>query len=148
MFAMLMIAAAAAQPPLRLETQVLAEKRVAAPDGTVRTALGRPDRVGPGDTMVVRVTYRNVGAQPLGGVVIADPLPPGLAYRAPADGEAAPELSVDGQHYGPLADLRVSSPTGGTRPARAADVSHVRWRLPAPLGAGAGGQFAFRAVVK
>lgn len=149
MFALMMFAAAASAPsPLQLETQIFAETRVAAPDGTTRIALAPPERVGPGDTVVVRVTYRNAAAQPLGGVVIANPVPAGLAYRAAESGAQAPELSVDGEHYGTLDTLRVALPGGGVRPAHASEVSHVRWRLAAPLPAGTGGQFAFRATVK
>jgi uncharacterized repeat protein (TIGR01451 family) len=160
MFALLMIAAvpaslpaarapaASAASPLVLETQVLAEARRPAGDGTTRIVLVAPTRVVPGDRVVVQVTYRNTGAQPLGGLVIADPLPRGLAYRAPAAASAAPELSVDGARYGPLESLRVALPTGGTRSARGSDVSHVRWRVPGTLPAGAGGRFAFQAVVK
>jgi len=143
----LLLVAAAAAPvsaaePLRLETRILAEKRVAAADGTTRVALSPATRAGPGDPVVVEVRYRNVGRQSLGGVVIANPVPRDLAYRAPRTGPA-PELSVDGRTFGPIASLRV-----GTRAATLADVTHVRWRLSDPVTAGGGGEFAFQAVVR
>lgn len=145
MFPLLLIAAAAAPAaaaPLTLETRILAERRVAAPDGTTRIALAPATRAGPGDPVVVEVRYRNTGRQPLGGVVIANPVPPGLAYRSARTGPA-PELSVDGRSFGPLASLRV-----GSRAATLSDVTHVRWRLPDPVTAGGGGEFAFQAVVR
>ncbi|SFP87213.1 hypothetical protein [Sphingomonas rubra] len=138
---------AAAVDPLRLETRILAERRVAAPDGSTRVELVPPARVGPGDPVVVEVAFRNGGAQPIGGLVIANPVPRGLAYRAP-HGTEMPELSVDGRRFGPLASLVVALPGGGTRPATASDVTHVRWRLSTSLAAGRGGAFAFRAVVR
>lgn len=145
LFPLLLIAAAAAPAaaaPLTLETRILAERRVAAPDGTTRVALAPATRAGPGDPVVVEVRYRNTGRQPLGGVVIANPVPPGLAYRSPRTGPA-PELSVDGRSFGPLATLRV-----GGRAATLSDVTHVRWRLSDPVTAGGGGEFAFQAVVR
>lgn len=140
-------AAAPAAAPLRLETRVLAEERVAAPDGTTRIALTAPKRVVPGDRVVVEVAYRNAGAQPIAGLVIANPLPRGLAYRAPYAATPAPELSVDGRTFGPLATLRVSG-AGGERAATLADVTHVRWHMPTALPAGAGGTLAIQAVVQ
>lgn len=147
---LLLLSAAAASPtaePLRLETRIMAERRVAAADGTTRVELVPPAHVGPGDPVVVTVRYHNQGRQPLAGLVIANPVPRGLAYRSPR-GALAPELSVDGRSFAPLPALRVALPGGGARPATPSDVTHVRWRLPSPLTAGGGGEFAFQAVVR
>ena len=155
MFALLMIAVAPAQasagpadPPLRLETRVLTEARTPAPDGTTQVALVAPRHVLPGDRMVVQVTYRNGSTQPLGGLVIANPVPPDLVYHASASGSPVPEVSVDGERFGTLESLRVALPEGGTRAARADDIRQVRWRVPGVLAAGAAGRLAFRATVK
>jgi hypothetical protein len=101
----------------------------------------------PGDRLVVTLAYRNTGGQPLSDLVLANPVPRGLAYRAPAPGSAEPEVSVDGRSFGPLASLRVAT-AAGSRAATPDDVTHVRWRLARPLTAGAQGQFAFQAVLK
>lgn len=138
---LLIAAAAAAQAPLQLETRMLTETRQAASDGTTRTVLGPPARVAPGDPVVVQVRYRNTGTAPIGGLVVANPVPAGLVYRGPRG--AAPEVSVDGRSFAPLASLRV-----GGRPALPADVTHVRWRLAAPVPPGAGGELLFQAAVK
>lgn len=148
MIPLLMLAAAApAAEPLRLETHLLAEKREAAPDGTPRTVLVAPVRVGPGDGVVVRLSWRNTGARPIAGLVLANPVPRGLLYRGAQDG-VAPEVSADGRSFAPLAALRVAAPGGGTRPALPADVTHVRWRLSDPVAAGGGGSVAFAATVR
>ncbi|MBJ6122100.1 DUF11 domain-containing protein [Sphingomonas mollis] len=149
LFLLPLAAAVAATPaPLSLETKVLAETRVAAADGTTRIALVAPRRIVPGDQVVVQVVYRNAGRQPIDGLVIANPLPQGLAYRDAGAASAAPELSVDGRTFGTLATLRVPVAAGGTRPAGVGDVTHVRWRVPNPVAAGSSGQFAFRAIVR
>jgi len=129
-----------------IHASVLAEKRGAAADGTTRVSLVPAARVTPGDKVVYRLNYRNNGKQPVTGLVIANPVPTAMRYAGPAEGSAAPELSVDGKTFGPLAALKVRD--GATsRPAVAADVRVVRWRLARPVAGGAGGQVAFRAVL-
>ncbi|MFC3579061.1 hypothetical protein [Sphingomonas hylomeconis] len=139
---------ALAAGPLTLTSDVRMEKRVAAADGTTRTTLVKADRAVPGDRVVFVLSYRNTGAQPLSDVVLANPVPKNMAYRAPALNSAAPELSVDGKTYGTLAALRVPAGTGGLRAAGPDDVTTVRWRLPSPIPAGSEGKLAFQAVLK
>ena len=81
---------ALAAGPLTLTSDVRMEKRVAAADGTTRTTLVKPDRVVPGDRVVFVLSYRNTGSQPLSNVVLANPVPKHMAYRAAAEGSAAP----------------------------------------------------------
>jgi uncharacterized repeat protein (TIGR01451 family) len=144
-------AAPQAQPraagPLQVATTLQVESRTAARDGTTSVKLVPATRVTPGDRVTVAVSYRNTGPQALGDVVLANPVPPNLSYRAPAAGSPPPELSVDGQRFGQLATLSVRGPNGA-RPATADDVTAVRWRLSRPLPAGGTGQFAFQAVLK
>ncbi|WBO23149.1 hypothetical protein [Sphingomonas abietis] len=146
------IAVATALPafaaPVELVTKVLAEQRTAAKDGTTQIALTPAARVTPGDRIVYEISYRNTGSQPIGNFVVSNPLPKDVAYMAPAAGSPAPDLSVDGSTFGPLATLRVKGPKGDLRPAIATDVKAVRWRLAEPLAAGGSGQFAFRAMLK
>jgi uncharacterized repeat protein (TIGR01451 family) len=139
---------ALAADPLTLTSDVRVEKRVAAADGTTRTTLVKPDRVVPGDRVVFVLSYRNTGSQPLSNVVLANPVPKHMAYRAAAQGTATPDLSVDGKNYGTLTALRVPAVSGGTRPAGPDDVTTVRWRLPSPIAAGSEGKLAFQAVIK
>lgn len=140
--------AARAAGPLEVVSTVLVESKVRAGDGTTRVALTPAKRVVPGDRVVLTLAYRNTGTQPLSNIAFDNPVPAGLAYRSPAPGSAAPEVSVDGRTYGALATLRVPAAGGGWRAASPDDVTHVRWRLDRPLSAGAKGQFAFQAVLK
>lgn len=147
------IAAALAAPafaagPLQVESKVLTEQKMRAPDGTVRVVLGPAKKIVPGDHVTFVLAYRNTGAQPIGNVVLDNPVPKGIAYRGPAATSVAPELSVDGKTYGPLTSLRVMTAIGTTRAATADDVTHVRWRLARPITAGTQGQLAFDAVLK
>jgi len=135
-------AADATAAPLHLETRILPASSAA---GTPAAPAGR---MSPGDPLVVELAYRNTGAAAITGLVLANPIPRGLAYRGGQPDMPVPDLSVDGSRFGPLAVLTVALPGGGTRPATAADVTHVRWRLPAALAAGGSGRLAFRAVVR
>ena len=139
--------AAVAAGPLQVVSKILAEQRTRAIDGTTSVTLVPAKKAVPGDHMVFVLTYRNTGRQPIGGLVLDNPVPRGIAYRGPAVNSPAPEVSVDGRTFGALATLRVGTPAGA-RAASPDDVTAVRWRLAAPLAAGAQGQFAFQAVLR
>jgi len=142
--------AAAPRPagPLDLSTRVLAEVHERAADGSTRVVLATPVRVVPGDRMTVMLDYRNTGTAPIADLVLANPLPAGLAYRGPVANSPAPEVSVDGRRFAPLDALTLALPGGGTRAATAGDVSHVRWRLARPVAPGTGGTLAFAATIR
>jgi len=140
--------ASAAAGPLQVTSSILVEARAAAADGTTRIALMKPSKVTPGDKVIFVVSYRNTGTQPLGNVVLDNPLPRQVAYRSANPGSPAPDVSVDGKTFGSLETLRVRSLDGSTRAASPNDVTSVRWRLASPLAAGSQGQFAFQAVLK
>ncbi|MEP9360913.1 hypothetical protein [Sphingomonas sp. KR3-1] len=139
--------AAPAPAPIEIRTSVLAERRTPAADGTTHVQLAPAARVTPGDRVVYRIDYRNNGTQAATGLVIANPVPAAMQYAGPAEGSPAPEVSADGKTFGPLSALKVRSGTA-FRPAAAADVRVVRWRLAQPVAAGAKGQVAFRAILK
>jgi len=120
---------------------------VAAADGTVRIVEQPARGAAPGDPVRVVLGYRNTGAVALAGVVLANPVPAGLAYRGPLAGMPEPEVSADGRRFARLAQLSVVAPEGA-RPATAGDVTQVRWRLDRPLAPGAGGSVGFRATVR
>lgn len=140
--------AVAGSGPLQVTSKIFIETPTRAADGSAMMALMPAKKAVPGDRVVFVLAYRNTGAQPLNKLVFDNPLPAGVAYRAPSQGSAVPELSVDGKTYGPLGTLRVALPGAAARPAHPDDVTHVRWRLNGPLAANGQGQFAFQAVLK
>jgi uncharacterized repeat protein (TIGR01451 family) len=148
-FALLALTAAPAfGAGLSLTNTVMAQQRATAADGTTRITLVPATRVGPGDRVVYQIGYKNGGAKPVDNLVLNNPLPAELAYRGPAPGSPAPELSIDGKTFGPLASLKAHGIDGTWRPARIEDVTHVRWILAAPIPAGASGKVSFEAVVR
>lgn len=139
---------ALAGSPLTVESSMLTVKKQAAADGTTRVSLVPAAKVVPGDKVIIRLSYRNTGTTPIGNVVLNNPLPQGIAYRAPSAGSLVPDVSVDGRSFGQLATLRVATPSGGQRAATADDVTHVRWRIADPIPVGARGQVSVEAILK
>jgi uncharacterized repeat protein (TIGR01451 family) len=134
--------------PVKITATVLTEAREAAANGTTRVRLVPAGRIVPGDHVVYRLSVSNGGSRPASGLVIANPVPAGMQYAGPAENSPAPELSVDGKTFGPLAALRIATADGRVRPATTADVRVVRWRLAQPVAPGGAGQVAFRALLK
>lgn len=120
--------------------------RVVIEDGKERQVLAEPKVVVPGDRLVFSTRYHNAGAAPVGNFELTNPLPAAVMLD-PAE-PASGEVSVDGgKEWGRLGALTVPNGTGGTRPATAADVTHLRWKLPT-LAPGATGTLTYHAVVR
>lgn len=108
-------------------------------------------KIVPGDEVIYVISWKNNGAKPAGDVVVNNPVPPQVVFvagssKAPG---AKDEVSVDGgKTWGQLESLSVKTADGKTRPAIAADVTTVQWKLLAPVAPGASGSVGYRAVVK
>ena len=143
--------AVAAQDTLELRNAVFQDVEVKADDGTTHKERVPAAKVVPGTEVIYVITYHNVGKQPASDVVITNPIPTELAYRPePEPGPStAPEVSVDaGKSWGALAKLVVTGDDGKPRPAQGGDVTHVRWKLRAPVKAGEQGSVSYRAVLE
>lgn len=128
---------------ISLTNSILVQQKTAAADGTTRVTLVPAKRAVPGDHVVFRITYRNEVGQPVTGMVVSNPVPANLTYRGPAEGSPAPDVSVDGIYFAPLAKLTVAG-----RPAQVEQVRNVRWLLAGAVKPGASGQYSFEATIK
>jgi len=102
----------------------------------------------PAEQLIVNVRFTNSSEQVLDSLRITSPVPPELRYVAQsASGPGTDVLfSVDeGRSFGRPEELTMATPDG-VRGADAADYTHIRWILRAPLDAGALGVVRFRAV--
>lgn len=141
-------AASAADATMLLHHRVLEEVESADANGRKTRALVDPVTVVPGTELVYVTAYRNAGEQPAEHVVITNPVPAALEYR-PGGTTGSADVSVDGgKSFGALNALRVKNADGTTRPARAADVTHVRWQLGQAVKPGQQGEVSFRARLK
>lgn len=101
------------------------------------------------DQLIVSVRFTNVSASSVDHVRITSPIPSDVKYvPESAIGPGSDVLfSVDnGRTFGRPAELTLPTQNGSARLADAADYTHVRWVLNAPLDAGATGVARFRAV--
>jgi uncharacterized repeat protein (TIGR01451 family) len=138
---------AQAADTVQLTSQVFVERIVADASGRKTVMLDQPSLVTPGDKLVFVLRYRNAGPKPSDNFVVTNPMPSAVAFQdAPG---STPSVSVDGgKNWGLLAELTIAGQDGRLRPARADDVTHVRWKLAEPLGVGAGGKLTFRGIVR
>ena len=141
-------AASAAGPEhVSLASHVFVEHVKPGPGGKPVTVREEPRIVTPGDKLVFELSYRNVGAEPATGFTITDPIPSSVVFTG-GESEGA-TFSIDGgRTWGPLTALRVALRNGASRPAAAADVTHVRWVFARPIPAGGAGSVSFKGVVK
>jgi len=119
----------------------------------VRRDLGLvpADRVVPGDEMFYTLEIRNTGSKPLPPPTVDFAIPEHVRYVTNSAVGAGAEVSysVDGGHtFDRAENLSIVAVGGAARLATAADYTHIRWRLKAPLNAKAMALARFRAVVK
>jgi uncharacterized repeat protein (TIGR01451 family) len=147
LLALLLPGAALAQSQVALTSNVLVERTTTAADGTARTSLEAPGIVTPGDRLMFVLAYHNNAASPATDFTVTNPIPESVGYAGAESAGAV--LSVDGgRTWGELSALSVRNADGTSRPATAADVTHVRWRLARPIPAGGSGELRFRGIVK
>ena len=99
--------------------------------------------------LIVSVRFANTSGHVVDSLRITSKVPADLRYvpnSASGPGSDALFSVDDGRTFGRPGELTLPTPDGGVRGANAADYTHVRWVLRAPLDAGASGVARFRAV--
>lgn len=116
--------------------------------------LVEPGKMVPGDEVVWTTTYTNKGPRPAERVIVTNPVPQHTKFRAGTAEGANAEIvySVDGGKTYATPDklvvtTRDAAGKPATRPAVAADFTHIRWTLKDPLAPGASGFVRFRTVI-
>lgn len=145
--ALLMTAAPALAAPIEITNAVFEATEVRSADGSIKRQLVPATTVTPGDEVVYVLTVRNTGASPAEQLVITNPLPADIAFVA-AEGSDAPKVSIGGERFGDLSELSATASDGRTRPAKPADVTHLRWTLTAPLAPLGERQVSYRGQLK
>lgn len=139
--------AAQAASPVTLQSNVMVERTATDAEGRTQVRLEEPRVVIPGDKLVFVLNYRNGSGAPATDFVVTNPLPAAVAYQEAGDARA--EVSVDGgRNWGQIQALRVHDADGSVRPARADEVTHIRWAFAQPIPAGEAGRLMFRGVVR
>ena len=116
---------------------------------TIERSAGADQAIGAADQLVVSVKFTNATAHVIDSIRITAPVPPDAAYvPKSASGPGSEVLfSVDGgRTFGRPGELVLVGADGSAREAGAAEYTHIRFLLRAPLDAGATGIARFRAV--
>lgn len=137
-----------------ITSEAVIERVVVDDNGQESVQLKQPKDVVvvPGDKVKFTNSYANNGIDPAEGFRATNQIPNAVRFVEVQEDWA--EVSVDGGvTWGKLPDLRVNvAPTEGevavTRPAIAADVTHVHWIFDDPVAPGANGSVSYTGIVK
>jgi hypothetical protein len=145
------LAAAATNPQaeVTIDSLIMVERTSEAGNGESVTELVDPAsvKIVPGDRLLFINRYHNRGENDVTGFVVNNPVHKAVTFVEVLEDWAL--VSVDGgQTFGKLAALSVTGGEQASRPATAADVTHIRWALPSPIAPGASGELRFRGTVK
>lgn len=133
-----------------IQLNMVAEEEVEVinEDGEKEIQYIKPDSVIPGDVVRYTLHYHNTGNEPADDIVITNPIPAHMEYiNASVRGSGSFALfSADGgQHFDTAAKLTVTEEDGSTRPASAADYTHIQWHFKDSLAPDAQGSVGYRA---
>lgn len=136
--------AAHAAGGVQFASDVFVERFLPAPGGRMARILERADQLRPGDRVIFVVNW---SGRKDGSFTVTNPLPRSIAFAGATD--ETQEVSVDGgRTWGALEALIVRDARGRDRQAHAEDVTHLRWRIPAPQALSGTGQMTWRGVVR
>tara|TARA_R110000850_G_scaffold81384_2_gene174876 strand:- start:1469 stop:2002 length:534 start_codon:yes stop_codon:yes gene_type:complete len=143
--------ATAADPraDVKIDSLIRVERTEISENGETVTELVDPAtvKVVPGDKLLFINRYHNGGQKDVTGFVVNNPVHDAVTFVEVLEDWAL--VSVDGgQTFGKLSDLSVTDSEQASRPAVAADVTHIRWVLSSPIAPGATGELRFRGTVK
>lgn len=136
--------------PIVVQTVAEKEVRTVNADGDVKTTMQPAEAVVPGDEVVYTVTFANEGDEPATNIVVTDPVPAQMRYVENSAFGPGTDItfSVDGgKTFAPRDDLAVTDARGNARPARASDLTHIRWGFRQVLAPGERGYARFKAVL-
>lgn len=146
---------AVAQQKAAIELKTVSEVEVTATNAKGEKEVKRVEaakvNVTPGDTVIFTTSYSSNVKKPAENVAITNPVPEHMTYvDKSAEGAGTRiEFSIDGgKSYNTPDKLIVTVSPGKTRPAFAADYTHIKWTLTRPLQPGGKGSVSFKAKVK
>jgi len=134
---------------VKIESSIRVERTEEPVEGTLVTTLLDPAKVKviPGDKLLFTNSYHNIGANDVTGFVVNNPVHGSVTFVEALEDWAL--VSVDGgQSFGKLSELSVIDAENASQPAKASDVTHIRWVLPTPIAPGTSGELRFRGIVK
>jgi uncharacterized repeat protein (TIGR01451 family) len=148
---LVLMSAGAANAVVELNTMALTEVTTTNEAGQEVTTRVQAGKVVPGDEVIYTINFVNRGTEPAADVVITNPIPEHMVFTQVEESPraAAVSMSADGGvRYDSPRNLKITDAKGQSRPAKAADFTHVRWTFQEPLEPGAEGSVSFRAQLQ
>ncbi|MDH4164263.1 MAG: hypothetical protein OEW15_16490 [Nitrospirota bacterium] len=152
---LLVPALAGAQQKAAIDLRTLSQVEVTTTNAKGEKEMKRVEaaraNVTPGDMVIFTTSYSSNVKKPAENVAITNPVPEHMVYvdRSAEGAGTRIEFSIDGgKTYSAPEKLIVTVGPGKTRPALAADYTHIKWTLTKPLQPGGKGSVSFRAKVK
>ncbi len=139
----------ATKPCIELKNDVQMEQQYADAQGKPATRLVAPGKVVPGNEVIYTVTATNVCTQPVGNVVVNNPVPEHMTYVMNSAMGTGTDItySLDGKSFAKLEALSVRNADGSSRAPHADEIKSIRWTYNTPINAGQTGFVRFRATL-
>ena len=135
---------------MTLKVMVEQESVITNKQGRRETKRVAATKIVPGDEVIYTIHYLNSGDKPAESVFINMPVAEHTTYRDGSARGGATDISYSidgGKRYGRPDELTIKLSDSRSRPATAADYTHIKWRFNAPVPAGAGGAVSYRTAL-
>lgn len=136
---------------IKLTTVAEVEVTVTDEQGKEEVKRVPANRVIPGTVVYYTITASNTGKQKVEDIVVTDPIPENMVYvdRSVFGAGTSITFSADGgKNYDVAEKLVVKDAAGKSRPALAADYTHIRWLFNFALEPGESAPVWFKARLK
>jgi uncharacterized repeat protein (TIGR01451 family) len=134
---------------VNLQTEAFRIQAVKQADGSITEEWQKPEKIVPGDLVGYRIHYANTGKEKADNVVINNPVPEKTDYLANSASGMKSQITYSadqGKSFARAAELSVME-DGKQRPARANEVTNIRWTLES-VAPGASGHVEFKVRVQ
>ena len=141
----------AAASALTTDHKVYKEIKTETPAGDVSITRELTDRVTPGENVIYALAFENDHSETVTGMVLTMPIPSQVAY---IEGSAETQMAIstysadNGGTYAPRDSVMTIDQDGSLRPAKAEELTHVRWKVTERIAPQRGGELSFKARLK
>ena len=141
----------AAASALTAEQKVYKEVRTQSPSGEVIVTRGEAKLVTPGENVIYALEFENDKAEPAGDIVLTMPIPSDIAY---IEGSAETQMASltysadNGDSFLPRDAVMTIDADGSLRPAKAEELTHIRWSVTEKIAPRQGGELSFKGRLK
>ena len=149
LIAALALAPLMAMAQVTLTTEAFRIQAVKQADGSVTEEWQKPEKIVPGDVVGYRIHYTNTGKETATDVVVNNPVPEKTEYVANSATGMNSQITYSadqGNKFARAAELTVTE-NGAQRPAKASEITHIRWSINS-VAAGASGNVEFKVRVQ